>query len=244
MSAFDETLNSIESRLSAVEQYVSVSTSSTSEEIAFSDTDSPVVQDTLDWYGYNWVPYSKLTGVITDESNPSYPGGSLSNAYHPFQVSRVGNIGFLSGMVRRKTGTPTLTADVEHREPIVGLPYGWRPVARIPFAALAGSDTASQVPNQNVAVLAWLEIRPDNDESPSERGGRVHFVTAKAAIAPGTGWVSINVAFPLAQIGDDLDEDAPAGAQMLMAAAPEPKTWEDVILATGQPLGWYRLGEK
>ena len=98
--------------------------------VADPTTGAPVVHDSLT-FDAGWIQHTQLAFGQPNPALPGYPGASWihytggGTEYGPAQVIRIGNMGFLTGLVVRSGAT--LAAGGVRGIRMFMLPTGWRP---------------------------------------------------------------------------------------------------------------------
>lgn len=153
-----------------------------------------VTTDPLDYNALAWESYSKFTATV---SATGVPGGTWSDGpegFLPPQAFRVGNVVFLSGLIRR-TGA-TLTANTVMNSVMFLLPAMWRPARTVMLTT--SCDTSGTPNTTSGGGRALLMVTPNM----TQNSGKVTLVTASVGLTAGTGWVSLEGAFPAMFLGD------------------------------------------
>lgn len=153
-----------------------------------------VMTDPLDYNALAWESYSKFTATVSADG---VPGGTWSDGpegYLPPQAYRVGNVVFLSGLIRR-TGT-TLAANLVLNSVMFLLPAMWRPTRTVMLTC--SCDTSGTPNTTSGGGRALLMVTPNM----TQNSGKVTLVTASVAINANTGWVSLEGSFPAMFLGD------------------------------------------
>lgn len=191
MADLNTTLNELETRLARLEAKSYSATTGLPDIVYDEETDTTTVDDRLDWSVSNgWEPYASVTPVITDETDPAYPGAALTSAYGRPEAYQIGRMCFLTGTARRKAGTPLLPAGQRHDIKMFGLPTDLRPITNVILPCLMGDgDPASMLG----VGTAWVEIRHGADTG--QTSAQVYYVSGTSTLNPVTGWVALQGIF-------------------------------------------------
>jgi hypothetical protein len=213
-------LNDIEARLSRLEARAPA-VELPSIQVTLDDDGSPVQANPLDFTVGAFAPYPTLTAAAV-AGDPSGTWSDGAEGLLTPTASRVGNMIFLSGTIRR-TGGSTTVANTNLNLSMFRLPLGWRPTRTVLFLCPC-SGSSSAAPEATVATgVALIAIKPDSAQS----AGLVKLVTANTGLtaSPTTGaWIALGGAFPGAFTADSPSEP-PEGS---WDASPPGQTWDQI----------------
>lgn len=201
-SSINEQLNVLDVRVSELEQVNTRPTRSVTQVATDPDTETPYVEEVLDWSIGGWESYSQIA-IVTNPADPDYiapgepgyPYSSLSTPYGQAEAHMVGYWCLLTGLVRRKTGN--LAASTHYAigtgsaQPMFALPLGWRPINRAILPCLMGNADPTGT-GVAAPTTGWVEVRPEETLD----SGRVYYVAGGSALTAGVGWVALQGAFP------------------------------------------------